>query len=193
MVGTFPISISIPIPSERDPPMTIDLKAHIRDIPDFPRPGIQFKDITPLLGHPEAFRAVIRGLADRFEGDRPDVIAAAEARGFIFAAPLALELNAGFIPIRKPGKLPYETVAQQYALEYGTDRLEMHCDAIAPGRRVLLIDDVLATGGTMKACCELVKRSGAEIVACAFVLELGFLEGRAHLEPGCPVFSLIRY
>jgi adenine phosphoribosyltransferase len=171
----------------------IILDDYIRNIPDFPRPGIQFKDITPLLGHPEAFRAVIRGLADRFEGDRPDVIAAAEARGFIFAAPLALELNAGFIPIRKPGKLPYETVAQQYALEYGTDRLEMHCDAIAPGRRVLLIDDVLATGGTMKACCELVKRSGAEIVACAFVLELGFLEGRAHLEPGCPVFSLIRY
>jgi adenine phosphoribosyltransferase len=173
--------------------MTIDLKAHIRDIPDFPKPGILFKDITPLLSHPEAFRATIRRLAERFQANPPDLIAAAEARGFIFAAPLALELSAGFIPIRKPGKLPYETVAQQYALEYGTDRLEMHCDALRPGRRVLLLDDVLATGGTMKACCDLVQKAGAEVVACAFVLELGFLEGRARLEPDFEVFSLLSY
>ncbi len=139
----------------------IDLRDHIRDIPDFPRPGIIFKDITPLLGHPEAFRTTIERLAEPYVGQKIDLVAAAEARGFIFAAPLAVKLGAGFVPIRKPGKLPYETVAMEYALEYGSDRLEMHSDALAPGRRVLLLDDVLATGGTMRACCDLVHQTGA--------------------------------
>jgi len=164
----------------------------IRDVPDFPKPGITFKDITPLLGSPEAFGAVIEGLAGAFADRSIAVVAAAEARGFIFGAPLALRLGAGFVPIRKPGKLPYSTVALDYQLEYGNDRLEVHTDALGPGRRVLLIDDVLATGGTMRACCELVQRTGAEVVACAFVIELTFLQGRARLEP-FEVFSLISY
>lgn len=165
---------------------------YIRNVPDFPKPGIQFKDITPLLANPEAFRETINQLAERFAGRGLDVVAAAEARGFLFATPLALSLNVGFVPIRKPGKLPFSRVSAQYELEYGTDTLEMHSDAIAPGKRVLLLDDVLATGGTMRACCELVGRSGAEVVACAFVLELRFLKGRERLEP-FEVVSLIQY
>ena len=136
------------------------------------------------MSHPEAFRATIARLKDEFAGRGIDVIAAAEARGFIFGAPLALEMNAGFVPIRKPGKLPYATIALEYQLEYGKDKLEVHTDAFGPGRRVLLIDDVLATGGTMRACRDLVQSTGAEVVACAFVLELSFLGGRARLEPG---------
>ncbi len=169
-----------------------DLKPYIRDIPDFPKPGIMFKDITPLLSHAAAFRASIDQLAERFADCRIDLVAAAEARGFIFAAPLAMVLGIGFIPIRKPGKLPYRTVAQQYDLEYGTDKLEMHSDALEPGRRILLLDDVLATGGTMRACCDLVQQSGAEVFACAFVIELLFLEGKARLEPH-EVVSLLQY
>jgi adenine phosphoribosyltransferase len=171
---------------------SLDLRDWIRDIPDFPKPGILFKDITPLLGDPAAFRVTIERLAERFRDARIDTIAAAEARGFIFAAPLSLRLDAGFVPIRKPGKLPYATVALEYQLEYGTDRLEVHTDALTPGHRVLLLDDVLATGGTMRACCDLVRQTGAEVVACAFVLELGFLGGRDKLAP-CDVFSLITY
>jgi len=173
-------------------PATIDIRAYIRDIPDFPKPGILFKDITPLLSQPAAFRATIDQLEDEFAGREIDVIAAAEARGFIFGAPLALRMGAGFVPIRKPGKLPYATIAMEYQLEYGTDRLEVHTDAFRPGRRVLLIDDVLATGGTMRACRDLVCSTGAEVVACAFLIELSFLGGRAKLEPG-DVFSLITY
>jgi adenine phosphoribosyltransferase len=173
-------------------PASLDLRDWIRDIPDFPKPGIRFKDITPLLSHPEAFGAAIDRLAEEYAGTKIDTIAAAEARGFIFGAPLALRLNAGFVPIRKPGKLPFATIALEYQLEYGSDSLEVHTDAFAPGRRVLLLDDVLATGGTMLACCNLVKSTGAEIVGCAFVLELGFLGGRERLAP-YKAFSLIAY
>jgi adenine phosphoribosyltransferase len=171
---------------------SIDPRDFIRDIADFPRPGIVFKDITPLLGQPEAFAAVIDQMAAPFLARSIDTVAAAEARGFIFGAPLALRLGSAFVPIRKPGKLPSATVALEYQLEYGTDRLELHADALAAGRRVLLVDDVLATGGTMRACCELVQRTGAEVVACAFALELSFLQGRQRLDP-FEVFSVIAY
>jgi adenine phosphoribosyltransferase len=173
-------------------PASADFRSFIRDIPDFPKPGVMFKDITPLLARPEAFGAVIDRLADIYVAAKVDTIAAAEARGFIFGAPLALRLGAGFVPIRKPGKLPYATMALEYQLEYGTDRLEVHTDAFAPDRRVLLLDDVLATGGTMRACCDLVARTGARVIGCAFVLELTFLGGRARLAP-YDVTSLVSY
>jgi adenine phosphoribosyltransferase len=173
-------------------PQTIDLRDYIRDIADFPKPGIVFKDITPMLSAPAAFGGAIDGLERAFAGRGIETIAAAEARGFIFGAPLALRLGAGFVPIRKPGKLPYATIALEYQLEYGHDRLEVHTDAFGPGRRVLLIDDVLATGGTMRVCRDLVRSTGAEVVACAFVIELSFLGGRAKLEP-TEIVSLITY
>jgi adenine phosphoribosyltransferase len=173
-------------------PSPLNLRDYIRDIPDFPKPGVLFKDITPLLAAPAAFGAAIDQLAERYRDQRIDTIAAAEARGFLFGAPLALRLNAGFVPIRKPGKLPYATIALEYQLEYGKDRLEVHTDAFAPGRRVLLLDDVLATGGTMQACVDLVRGTGAVVVGCAFVLELGFLNGREKLG-SCDVFSLLPY
>ena len=171
---------------------SIDLRDFIRDVPDFPKPGILFKDITPLLGNADAFKSCVDRLAEQFEGRKIDAVAAAEARGFLFGTPLALRLGAGFIPIRKPGKLPYSKIGIEYALEYGTDRLEVHGDALAPGHRILLMDDVLATGGTMVACRDLVKQTGAEVVACAFVIELSFLGGRARLEPA-EIFSLMTY
>ena len=170
----------------------LDLTRYIRDIPDFPKPGILFRDITPLLAAPEAFREVVRRMADRFRERDIDVVAAAEARGFIFAAPLALELNVGFVPVRKPGKLPYDTHAFHYELEYGTDTLEIHIDGIAPGQNVLLVDDLLATGGTVQACCRLAEQAHANIVACAFVIELAGLGGADRLTP-YEIFSLIRY
>ena len=170
----------------------IDLRAHIRSIKDFPKPGIMFRDITPLLATPAAFHESIRQLAEKFRSSGVTAVAAAEARGFIFAAPLALELNAAFIPVRKPGKLPFERRAFQYDLEYGSDSLEMHIDAVKPGDRVLLVDDLLATGGTMQACAKLAEQSGAHIVGCAFVIELTFLPGRSKLE-GYDVVSLIKY
>ncbi|HWL11159.1 MAG TPA: adenine phosphoribosyltransferase [Planctomicrobium sp.] len=170
----------------------MELREHIRDVPDFPKPGILFRDITPLLAHPAAFRESIRQLADQYRSMNIKAIAAAEARGFLFAAPLALELNAGLVPVRKPGKLPFETQSFHYELEYGTDTLEIHTDAFSPGDRVLLVDDLLATGGTMNACAKLVERSGAEVVGCAFVVELAFLNGRERLAP-YDVFSLLTY
>jgi adenine phosphoribosyltransferase len=173
-------------------PTAIDLRDYIRDIPDFPKPGIVFKDITPLLSSPEAFEAAIDQLEAAFAGKGLQTIAAAEARGFIFGAPLALRLGAGFVPIRKPGKLPYATIAREYELEYGKERLEVHTDAFGPGRRVLLVDDVLATGGTMRACRDLVRSTGAEVIACAFVIELSFLEGRSKLQPS-EIVSLVTY
>jgi adenine phosphoribosyltransferase len=156
----------------------IDLRPFIRDVPDFPKPGILFKDITPLLSDPTAFRATIDELKRLFVGRGIEVVAAAEARGFIFGAPLAMELGVGFVPIRKPGKLPFSKMAVDYELEYGRDRLEVHADALQPGARVLLLDDVLATGGTIKACQDLIAQTGAELVACTFIIELAFLKGR---------------
>ena len=169
----------------------LDLKTSIRNIPDFPKPGIMFRDITPLLASPPAFRQAIRLFADHFRATPIDAIIAAEARGFIFAAPLALELNTKFVPVRKPGKLPFERHSFHYELEYGTDCLELHTDALAPGNRVLLIDDLLATGGTISACIRLAEMSQAQVVACGFVIELAFLKGRDRLP--CEVFSLISY
>ncbi len=171
---------------------TLDLQAFIRDIPDFPRPGILFRDITPLLGSPLAFREAIRQMAEPYRGQTINSVVAAEARGFIFAGPLAIELGAGFVPVRKPGKLPYDRHSFRYDLEYGSDTLEMHVDGVPPGSRVLVVDDLLATGGTVGACVKLLERTGANIVGCAFAIELTFLEGAAKLAPH-PVFSLIKY
>jgi adenine phosphoribosyltransferase len=173
-------------------PIPLDLKRYVRSIRDFPKPGILFRDITPLLSTPEAFRAAVQQLADHFRDHRVNAVAAAEARGFIFAAPLALELDCSFVPVRKPGKLPFDTQAFHYELEYGTDTLEMHTDAVQSGDRVLLVDDLLATGGTMQACVKLAEQSGAVVVGCAFVIELTFLGGRAKLAPH-ESFSLIQY
>lgn len=169
-----------------------NLADNIRTVPDFPKPGIQFRDITPLLANPAALRKAVHDLADHYRNHQIDVIAAAEARGFIFAAPLALELNRGFVPIRKPGKLPFDTRAFHYELEYGTDSLEMHTDAVQKGQRVLLVDDLLATGGTMDACCQLVEHAGAEVAGCAFIIELTSLGGAKRLAKYEP-FSLLQY
>jgi adenine phosphoribosyltransferase len=158
------------------------LRALIRDVPDFPSPGVLFKDITPLLGEPAAFATVIDRLAEHFVGRHVDKVVGIESRGFIVAAPVAQRLGAGFVPVRKPGKLPWETEAEDYELEYGTDRLEIHRDAIAPGERVAIVDDVIATGGTAAATARLVERLGGEVVGLGFVLELAFLDGAAALE-----------
>ncbi len=170
----------------------IDLRDQIRSIPDFPKPGIVFRDITTLLANPDAFEQVIDLFAEHFADRNVTDVIAAEARGFIFAAPLALKLKAGFIPVRKPGKLPFETHAFHYELEYGTDTLEMHTDALQAGDNVLLVDDLLATGGTMEACIRITERAGAKVVGCAFVIELDFLKGRKRLEP-YDVYSLVHY
>ncbi len=170
----------------------LDLKQFIRDIPDFPQPGILFRDITPLLASPEAFGESVRRLTEHFADQQIDLVVAAEARGFIFAAPLALRLNAGFVPIRKPGKLPFDTHAFHYELEYGSDTLEMHVDGVQPGQRVLVMDDLLATGGTVDACCKLLEKSGATVVGCAFVVHLTDLGGAERIAP-YDVFSLVHY
>ncbi|OYW13784.1 MAG: adenine phosphoribosyltransferase [Planctomycetales bacterium 12-60-4] len=169
-----------------------ELKSFIRNVADFPKPGIMFRDITPLLATPEAFGRVIQAFADAFRESKPTAILAAESRGFIFAAPLALELGASFVPVRKPGKLPFQTRKWEYELEYGSDTLEIHVDAVKPGERVLLIDDLLATGGTIDACLKLATESQAEIVGCGFLIELSFLAGRQRLSPH-RVVSLVEY
>jgi adenine phosphoribosyltransferase len=170
----------------------LDLRAHIRDIPDFPRPGIVFKDITPLLLHPPALEHTIELLARYADELEVDVVVAPEARGFILGGAIAARVDAGFIPARRPGKLPADTESVEYALEYGVNALEMHSDALAGGTRVLVHDDLLATGGTAEALCQLVERAGAEVVGCAFVIELAFLNGRDRLAPR-DVRSLIAY
>ena len=172
--------------------MTTNLADLIRNIPDFPIPGIQFKDITPLLQNGAAFKEVIDTLAARYEGRALDAIVGIESRGFIFSAPLAYRLGVGMIPIRKPGKLPWETFAVEYDLEYGTNKLEMHRDALAPGARVVVIDDVLATGGTVAAACQMVEMAGAVVEEVAFLIELTFLKGHERLAK-YPFFSMIQY
>jgi adenine phosphoribosyltransferase len=168
------------------------IKGVIRDIPDFPKKGILFKDITPLLADPSSFEAVLDAIASPHAENRPDRVAGVESRGFIFGAAVAARLKAGFIPIRKPGKLPGKTIRQTYHLEYGTDALEIHADAVTRGHRVLLVDDLLATGGTAAAAAGLITRLGGELAGISFVVELDFLEGRKKLE-GLPVTSLVRY
>jgi adenine phosphoribosyltransferase len=170
----------------------VDLGSYVRDIPDFPKPGIVFKDITPVLAAPEALDAAVTGLADFARPRDVDLVIGAEARGFLLGPALARELGAGFILARKPGKLPHETVRAEYALEYGVDTLEIHSDAVHAGSRVLVHDDLLATGGTASATCELVEQLGGEVVGCAFLIELAFLDGRARLE-GRDVHSLVSY
>jgi adenine phosphoribosyltransferase len=169
-----------------------DLKARIRDVPDFPEPGIVFKDIMPLLADPPSFQEATDLLAEWAEPRKPDVILGAEARGFILGAVMAYKLGCGFVAARRPGKLPWKTVSSTYALEYGENSLELHADAIADGARVLVHDDVLATGGTARAICDLVTQLGGEIVGVEFLIELAFLDGRKHLE-GFDVHSLITY
>jgi adenine phosphoribosyltransferase len=170
----------------------MNLAKYIRDIPDFPKPGILFKDITPLLAEPGAFRQAIGLMHEHYQGQQIDAVAAAEARGFLFAAPLALLLERPLIPLRKPGKLPYRTHTLQYDLEYGSAELQVHMDGVAAGAHVLLVDDLLATGGTMQAGCRLIEKAGGRVAGCAFLVELAFLKGRTKLEPH-EVFSLIEF
>jgi len=168
------------------------LKSTIRDVLDFPKPGILFKDITPVLADPKLFRATVDHFAELYAGSHIDVVVGMESRGFLFGAPLAMALSAAFVPARKPGKLPYESIEVSYSLEYGTATLVMHSDAVRKGQKVLIVDDLLATGGTASATCKLVERLGGQVVACCFVIELGFLDGRKALQ-GVPVESIVHY
>ena len=164
----------------------------IRDIPDFPKPGILFKDITPILSDPQLFGDIVDQWAEHYADQKIDAVVGMESRGFLFGAPLAIKLGAAFVPARKPGKLPYDTIGYEYALEYGTNRLELHTDAIQPGQRVLVVDDLLATGGTAQATCALIRQLKGEVVSCAFVVELGFLSGREALGD-VDVQALVQY
>ncbi|HEU4930158.1 MAG TPA: adenine phosphoribosyltransferase [Candidatus Krumholzibacteria bacterium] len=168
------------------------IRAAIRDVPDFPKPGIIFKDITPILGDPTLFGEVVRVFVERYRPMRIQKIAAMESRGFIFGAPLAAAIGAGFVPLRKHGKLPHTTLAQSFTLEYGEETLEIHTDAIRPGERVLVIDDLLATGGTAAAAVHLINKTGGHVVELAFLIELAFLKGRERLSQ-TPTFAMIRY
>jgi adenine phosphoribosyltransferase len=169
----------------------MDLKQHIRSVPDFPKPGILFYDISTLLAHPQAWRATVERLAEAVGPHKPDLLVGIESRGFLVAAPLAFTLGSGFAMVRKKGKLPGRTVRYSYDLEYGTDTIEVQEDAIAPGQRVLVLDDLLATGGTMRAAIELVRRQGGDVVGAACIIELVFLNGRARLD--VPVTSMVTY
>jgi len=169
----------------------MDLKQHIRSIPDFPKPGILFYDISTLLAHPEAWRATVERLAEEVRPQRPDLLVGIESRGFLVAAPLAFAIGGGFAMVRKKGKLPGKTIRYSYDLEYGTDTIEIQEDAISPGQRVVIVDDLLATGGTMQAAVELVRRQGGTVVAGACIIELGFLNGRRRVE--VPVTSMVTY
>jgi adenine phosphoribosyltransferase len=174
--------------------LDIDIKALIRTVPDFPKPGVLFRDITTLLKHAVGFRAVVDKLADVYEGSRIDKIAAIESRGFIIGAALAYRLGAGLVPIRKHGKLPAENFGHDYELEYGSDRLELHVDAIQGGEQVLLVDDLIATGGTAEAALKLIETAGAAVIGCAFVIELPDLGGRRRIETlGFPVLALCAF
>jgi adenine phosphoribosyltransferase len=169
-----------------------ELKTCIVEVPDFPKPGISFKDITPVLRNPAAFRYVIDRMYDEYRDSGVDLVLGVESRGFFFAAPLAVKLGRGFIPVRKPGKLPRERISASYALEYGVDALEVHRDAVRNGQKVILVDDVLATGGTIAACAQLVRKLGGEVVGICFLMELTFLMGRQKLD-GEKVFSVVQY
>lgn len=169
-----------------------ELRRYIRDIPDYPKPGILFRDITPLLGNARAFRSAVQALADPFRGEPIDHVLGTEARGFIFGAPVALELECSFVPVRKKGKLPFQTIEASYDLEYGTDQVQMHVDAVAKGQRVLVLDDLLATGGTAAATAALADQAGAIIVACSFLIELTALGGRDRLE-GHRIHTVVSY
>lgn len=172
----------------------MDLKEYIADIPDFPEKGIIFRDVTPLLKDKAAFQQTIQSFSDWVDslGVNVDVIAGPEARGFIFGCPLAYKMNAGFVPVRKPGKLPRETVSEEYALEYGTNEVQIHADSIKPGENVIIVDDLLATGGTVEATVKLIEKLGGHVVGVAFVIELADLKGREKLK-GYEVYSLITY
>jgi adenine phosphoribosyltransferase len=170
----------------------MDLKSTIRSVPDFPKKGILFYDITTMLKDPAALKESINQLISHYRNAGIEVVAGIESRGFIFGAPLAYQLGVGYVPVRKPGKLPAKTIAESYSLEYGTNTVEVHVDAIAPGQKVLVIDDLLATGGTAKATCSLVEKLGGQVAGVAFVIELNFLHGREKLK-GYNVFSLLQY
>jgi len=180
------------VTARAEDPRVALLRSRVRDVPDFPKPGILFRDLTPLMGDAVAMREVIGLLVAKVVPHRPDLVVAIESRGFIFGAPVAAALGVGFVPVRKPGKLPHKTRRQSYALEYGTDALEIHADAIVDGARVVIVDDLLATGGTAAATAELVRSQGGQVVGVAVVVELELLRGRDRL-PSVPVDALIRY
>lgn len=175
------------------PQIADEVRGMIRDIPDFPKPGILFKDITTALKDAETLKKMIDFITETFKNDKIDYIIGLESRGFIFGMPVAYNLDAGFIPVRKPNKLPAKTIKETYTLEYGTDSLEIHEDAIKKGDRVLIVDDLLATGGTAAAACNLVTKTGADIIGCAFVIELNDLKGRDKLPKDCKIVSMIEY
>ncbi|MGB3340184.1 MAG: adenine phosphoribosyltransferase [bacterium] len=170
----------------------MDLKKYIRDVPDFPKKGILFKDITTLLKKPEPFKYAVDTIVNKYKDQDIDKVVSVEARGYIFGGVLAYNLNCGFVPVRKPGKLPSETLGMDYTLEYGTNTIEIHKDALKPGEKVLIFDDLLATGGTVQATCQLVEQLGAKVVSCVFLIDLTFLKGSEKLK-NYEVFSLIKY
>jgi len=170
-----------------------NIKKHIRDVKDFPKAGIVFKDITPALADKECFQSVINAFYERFKNVHIDKVAVIESRGFLFGAPLADRLGCGLVLLRKPGKLPYNSIKETYDLEYGSAALELHTDAVKKGEKILLIDDLLATGGTMEAACKLIKKSGGDVVASSFLIELDFCKGRSKLEKYAPVEAFLKY